>query len=285
MPKMNILGINMDCLSYGDMHRTFKEWLSDKNSRSHSLALVNVNCCVSALFYARLVRLYNSADMVGIDSMPFLKWARAFYKKDSDRLYAPDVMLEVSSKAKECGYTFFLYGGAPDAPDKLEAYLGERFEGIKVVGKYSPPFRPLTEEEDEAVCDMINRARPDFVWVGLGSPKQDVWICEHRERIRGTIMVASGATFDFFSGKIKQAPSWIREAGFEWLYRLTKDFRRLWVRYIVYNLIFVVMFALQLTGLRPCKDRPSLALSHEGGAATPNQVGSSEEQESVAKAA
>jgi N-acetylglucosaminyldiphosphoundecaprenol N-acetyl-beta-D-mannosaminyltransferase len=185
--------------------------------------------------------------------MPFLKWARAFYKKDSDRLYAPDLMLEVSNKAREHGYRFFLYGGDRDAPDKIEAYLSERFEGIRVVGKYSPPFRPLTQEEDEAVCKMINETDADFVWVGLGSPKQDVWISEHRERIRGTIMVASGATFDFFSGKIKQAPVWIRNAGFEWLYRLTKDFRRLWVRYIVYNLIFVLMFALQLTKLRRFK--------------------------------
>jgi N-acetylglucosaminyldiphosphoundecaprenol N-acetyl-beta-D-mannosaminyltransferase len=248
--KINILGINMDCLSYREMHQIFNKWLSDKESRSHSLALVNVNCCVSALFDKRLITLYNSADIVGIDSMPFLKWARAFYKGDSDRLYAPDVMLEVSSKAKEHGYTFFLYGGAQDAPDKIEEYLCKRFVGIKVVGKYSPPFRPLTEEEDEAVCDMINNVRPDFLWVGLGSPKQDIWISEHREKIRGTIMVASGATFDFFTGRIKQAPKWIRESGFEWLYRLTKDFRRLWVRYLVYNLIFAVMFGLQLAGLR-----------------------------------
>jgi N-acetylglucosaminyldiphosphoundecaprenol N-acetyl-beta-D-mannosaminyltransferase len=249
MLKMNILGINMDCLSYEDMHRMFKDWLSDKQSRSHSLALINVNCCVSALFDRRLLRLYNSADIVGIDSMPFLRWARAFYNKNSDRFYAPDLMLEVSSKAKDNGYTFFLCGGSPDAPDKIEAYLSQRFEEVRVVGKYSPPFRSPTEEEDEAVCDMINRARPDFLWVGLGSPKQDVWISEHRERIRGTIMVASGATFDFFSGRIKQAPRWIRKAGFEWLYRLTKDFRRLWVRYTVYNLIFVVVFGLQVIGL------------------------------------
>jgi N-acetylglucosaminyldiphosphoundecaprenol N-acetyl-beta-D-mannosaminyltransferase len=248
--KMNILGINMDCLSYEDMHRTFQNWLSDKESRSHSLALINVNCCVSALFDARLIHLYNSADIVGIDSMPFLRWARAFHNQSSDRFYAPDLMLEVSSKAKERGYTFFLYGGTEDAPDKIEKYLSERFDGIQVVGKYSPPFRPLTEEEDQAVCERINQARPDFLWVGLGSPKQDVWISEHRDKIRGSIMVASGATFDFFSGRIKQAPLWIREAGFEWMYRLTKDFRRLWVRYLVYNFIFVVMFALQLTGLR-----------------------------------
>ncbi len=248
--KMNILGIKMDCLSYTEMHRVFREWLADKGSRSHSLALINVNCCVSALFDKRLVSLYNSADILGIDGMPFLRWARAFHNKKADRFYAPDLMLEASRMAQEYGYTFFLYGGAPGAPDRIESYLNERFEGIKVVGKYSPPFRALTPEEDQEVCDMINAAKPDILWVGLGSPKQDVWISEHREKIRGTIMVASGATFDFFSGRIKQAPEWVRNSGFEWLYRLTKDFRRLWMRYTIYNLVFVVMFALQLTRLR-----------------------------------
>lgn len=247
--KMNMLGIRMDCLSYAEMHQLFNGWLTDKQSRSHSLALVNVNCCVSAVFDKRLLALYNSADIVGIDSMPFLRWARAFYNKQSDRFYAPDLMLEASRKAKEYGYTFFLYGGSEDAPDKIEEYLSERFDGIKIVGKYSPPFRTLTEVEDREVCDMINAARPDILWVGLGSPKQDVWISEHRSKIRGTIMVASGATFDFFSGRIKQAPQWIRDSGFEWLYRLTKDFRRLWIRYTVYNIVFMVMFILQLIGI------------------------------------
>ena len=248
--KMNILGINMDCLSYRDMHRIFNVWLSNKEGRSHSLALINVNCCVSALFDKRLVNLYNSTDIVGIDGMPFLRWARAFYNKESDRFYAPDLMLEACEKSKQYGYTFFLYGGAPGAPDKIEDYLRERFDGIKVVGKYSPPFRALTPEEDQEVCDMINAVKPDIVWVGLGSPKQDVWISEHREKIRGSILIASGATFDFFSGRIQQAPEWIRSSGFEWLYRLSKDFRRLWLRYTVYNFVFVAMFALQLMGLR-----------------------------------
>jgi N-acetylglucosaminyldiphosphoundecaprenol N-acetyl-beta-D-mannosaminyltransferase len=252
--KMNILGIKMDCISYRDMHRIFQVWLSDKESRSHSLALINVNCCVSALFDKSLVNLYNSADIVGIDGMPFLRWARAFYNKDADRFYAPDLMLEAARKSQECGYTFFLYGGSPGAPDKMEDYLREKCGEIRVVGKYSPPFRTLTEEEDQEVCDMINAAKPDIIWVGLGSPKQDVWISEHREKIRGSILVASGATFDFFSGRIKQAPEWIRNAGFEWLYRLSKDFRRLWVRYTLYNLVFLAMFSLQLLGLRRFED-------------------------------
>jgi N-acetylglucosaminyldiphosphoundecaprenol N-acetyl-beta-D-mannosaminyltransferase len=248
--KMNILGIKMDCLSYDDMHATFRRWLLDKEARSHSLALINVNCCVSALFDKRLVNLYNSADMIGIDGMPFLRWARLFFNKKADRLYAPDIMLEACRFAKEYGYTFFLYGGMPGAPDKIEDYLKQRFEGIQVVGKYSPPFRALSPEEDQQICNMINAAQPDIVFVGLGSPKQDVWIAEHRERIRGSILIASGATFDFFSGRIQQAPEWIRNAGLEWLFRLTKDFRRLWVRYTVYNLIFVVMFGLQLMRIR-----------------------------------
>jgi N-acetylglucosaminyldiphosphoundecaprenol N-acetyl-beta-D-mannosaminyltransferase len=243
----------MDCLSYGEMHRIFNLWLADKASPSHSLALINVNCCVSALFDKRLVDLYNSADIVGIDGMPFVHWARAFYNKSSDRFYAPDLMLETARKAKVYGYTFFLYGGSPGAPEKIEKYLQQRYDGLRVVGKYSPPVRQLTEEEDQAVCDMINAAKPDIVWVGLGSPKQDVWIAEHREKIRGSILIASGATFDFFSGRIRQAPEWVRNAGFEWLYRLSQDFRRLWVRYTVYNVVFLAMFGLQLMKIRRFK--------------------------------
>src|SRR5919106_3283337 len=121
--KMNILGINMDCISYQEMESVFNHWLTDKEAQAHSLSLVNVNCCVSALFDRNLRAIYNSADLIGIDSMPFLKWARTFYKNDCDRLYAPDIMLQVSKTAKEKGYTFFFYGGYPEAPEKLEAYL------------------------------------------------------------------------------------------------------------------------------------------------------------------
>ena len=245
--KMNMLGISMHCVSYQEMDAVFDRWLTDKEAQARSLALVNVNCCVSALFDKSLRDIYNSADMVGIDSMPFLKWARSFYKKDCDRLYAPDILLHVSKRANAKGYRFFIYGGYPGAPEKIEAYLNERFCGIDVVGKYSPPFRPPTEKETNAICDMINEARPDFLWIGLGSPKQDIWIHDHKHKLKGCIIVPSGATFDFFSGRIKQAPQFIREFGFEWLYRLMQDFRRLWVRYTVYNLIFLAVFILQLT--------------------------------------
>ncbi len=243
---MKILGINMCCLSYAEMYPIYDRWLSDKTSRSHSLAVINTYVSVCALLDKRLRDMYNSADLVGIDSMPFLKWARTFYKKNSDRFYAPDLMLQVSSQVKEKGYTFFLYGGYPEEPDRIEGYLNQRFEGLRIVGKYSPPFRPLTEEEEVAVCKLINDVHPDFLWVGLGSPKQDVWIRTHLEKIRGCIMMPSGATFDFFGGRIRQAPKWIRDTGFEWFFRLTQDSKRLWTRYTIYNFLFVLAFSLQL---------------------------------------
>ncbi len=246
MITMNILGISMSCLSYDDMYPIYDGWLSDKTSRSHSLAVINVHICVSALFSKKLRDIYNSADLVGIDSMPFLKLARLFYNRNSDRFYAPDLMLNVSSKVKEKGYTFFLYGGYPDALDEIERYLQKRFNDIRIVGKYSPPFRSLTEEEDLVICRLINESQPDFLWIGLGSPKQDVWISDHLGKINGCIMMPTGAGFDFFGGKIKQAPKWIRDIGFEWLFRLTQDFRRLWVRYTAYNIIFIFVFVLQL---------------------------------------
>ena len=248
-----MLGINMDCISYQDMYNLFDKWLANKKSRSHTLSLVNVNCCVSALNDPAVRDIYNSADIVGVDSMPFLKWARAFYNKESDRFYAPDLLLEISSRAKEKDYTFYFYGGFPDAPDKMETYLKKHYDGIQVVGKYSPPFRELTEDEEQEIINMINDVEPDFLWIGLGSPKQDIWIHERRDKIRGSIIIPSGATFDFFSGRIKQAPEWIRNLGFEWLYRLTQDFPRLWKRYTVYNLIFISAFVLQLIGVMKFK--------------------------------
>lgn len=243
---MNMIGINIQCPSYDDMYSIFDEWLLTKTSRSHALAVINVHICISAFFNKQLRDMYNNVDLSGSDGTPFLIWAKMFYNKNSDRFYAPDLMHEISSKAKIKGYTFYLYGGYPGANDRIETYLKERYDGINIIGKYTPPFRPLTNQEDREFCAKVNVLQPDFIWVGLGSPKQDVWIQEHLEKIRGSIFIPSGATFDFFSNRIRQAPKWIRQSGFEWLYRLSQDFRRLWKRYTLYNIVFLFIFALQI---------------------------------------
>jgi len=143
-----------------------------------------------------------------------------------------------------------LYGGSDDVVVKMKEYLEINYPHISIIGYYSPPFRELTSAEDEQICRKINEKKPDIICVGLGTPKQDYWIDEHLDKIRGSVMIASGATFDFFGGRVKMAPEFIRFSGFEWLYRLfSKDFKRLFKRYVIMHSVFIWYFILQMSGI------------------------------------
>jgi N-acetylglucosaminyldiphosphoundecaprenol N-acetyl-beta-D-mannosaminyltransferase len=247
--KLRILGINIDCISYREMMDRFDSWIQSDAGSAFTVALINVNCCVSALLDPKIRRVYQHADMTGLDSMPFLYVARALKNPQSSRLYAPDMMLKLAEHSRERGYKFFLYGGASGAPEAMAEYLKRRFPNVQIAGMYSPPFRAITVSEDDNICKMIRDSGANIVWVGLGSPKQDVWIEEHRPKLPGIVMIAAGATFDFFAGRIRQAPGWIRVSGFEWLYRLFQDPIRLWKRYTVYNVLFLFALGLEVLGL------------------------------------
>ena len=243
----NFLGVGLHAITYQDIFNEIDQWISNKDGRSHHIACVNAFCVTLALSNERLKKIYNSADIVGPDGIPFVKWIRRTLKVKCDRIAAPDTILELAEHAKETGYTFYLYGGSPEVVVKMKEYLEERFPHIKIVGYYSPPFREMTDEEDKQICEEINRLKPDIISVGLGTPKQDYWIEDHLYKLRGSVLIASGATFDFFGGRIKMAPKFIRESGFEWLYRLfSKDFFRLWRRYILMNIVFMWNFTLQV---------------------------------------
>jgi N-acetylglucosaminyldiphosphoundecaprenol N-acetyl-beta-D-mannosaminyltransferase len=246
---IRFLGLSLQCISYRDMFRQFDEWVLQKDTRGHSVAAVNVNCCVSGLLNAEVRTLYQQADLLGIDSMPFLHVARLLKNKHSDRLYAPDMMIETAKVAHARGYKFYLYGGAPGAPEAMTEKLKSIAPDVDIVGILSPPFRSLSPQEDEAICKQILDSEANIVWIGLGSPKQDVWIAQHLEKLPGCILIASGATFDFFSGRIRQAPRWIRTMGVEWLFRLTQDPRRLWKRYTIFNVLFIVALILEIMGI------------------------------------
>jgi N-acetylglucosaminyldiphosphoundecaprenol N-acetyl-beta-D-mannosaminyltransferase len=248
--KYNFIGIGVDILTYDDMLHQCDHWLANKSQRSRHIACVNVNCVVEALLNQKTKALFNSADIVGPDGMPFVYWIRIFSGKKCDRFYAPDIVNEVCRVAPSRSYRIFLYGGTDKTVAIMQRHLEQHFPGVNVVGAYAPPFRPLTAEEDSAVCHLINSLAPDFIFVGLGSPKQDIWIREHLESIPGSVMVACGATFDFFGQRIRQAPVWIQRSGFEWLFRFLHDPRRLWRRYTYYNAIFLWNFLLQLIHLK-----------------------------------
>lgn len=236
----------MEGLTYGDMFERIDRWLTDKTSRSHHIACINAFCSTLAMSDERLCRIYNGADIVGADGMPFVWWINWTTGVKCDRFAARDTLVQLIEQSKETGYTFYLYGGAPEVVKKMKENLEAQYPWVKIVGIHSPPFRPMTEEEDDAICAEINRLKPDIISVGLGTPKQDYWIEDHIYKIPGAVFLASGAIFDFFGGRVRFPPPWVQKSGFEWLYRLLgRDFFRLLRRYTVLNVIFLWNFMLQ----------------------------------------
>lgn len=250
MKKYNFIGTNVDAITYTELFKQCDIWLQDKHAKSKHVACVNVNCAVESYLDPEIAEIFDKADISGADSMPFVYWIKLLTGQECDRLYAPDIILKLCERSLESNYRLYLYGGAEGVPEKMQSFLETKFPGINIVGAYSPPFRQLTPAEDREICDRINQTRADFIIVGLGSPKQDKWMQAHLESIPGTVMIASGAAFDFFGGTINQAPILIQKSGFEWLFRLFQDPKRLWKRYTLYNVIFIWMFLLQIVGLK-----------------------------------
>jgi N-acetylglucosaminyldiphosphoundecaprenol N-acetyl-beta-D-mannosaminyltransferase len=181
------------------------------------------------------------------DGMP-LVWAANLLGEDLlDRVYGPELMLRYCERSRDRGHRIFLYGGRDQGSlAQLTLNLRLRFPGIKIVGGYSPPFRALTGDEDNAIAAQINAARPDVVWVGIGVPKQEKWMARMRGRIEAPVLAAVGAAFDFHAGRVSMAPEWMQNRGLEWTYRIAQEPRRLLPRYLIHNPRFVAKIAAQL---------------------------------------
>jgi N-acetylglucosaminyldiphosphoundecaprenol N-acetyl-beta-D-mannosaminyltransferase len=191
----------------------------------------------------------NRAGLVTPDGMP-LVWLGRLKGLEAKRVYGPDLMLLTCEMAARKGYSHYFYGGMPGVPEKLADHLQRKFPGLKVAGTYSPPFRQMTAEEDQKIIQKINKARPHILWVGLSSPKQDLWMAEHLGKIKAPVMIGVGAAFNFHSGSVKQAPHWMQRSGLEWVFRLSQEPKRLWKRYLFDNPAFAVNVLLQLTKLK-----------------------------------
>lgn len=183
-----------------------------------------------------LAAVVNGGTLAVPDGMPLVWLGRsAFPDSGVERCYGPDLMLAICKAGLPTGLRHCLYGGAPDVLDALEQNLKAKFPELQIVERISPPFRQLTEPEKGDVAARINQASPDVVWVGLGTPKQDLWMGEFREKLEAPVLIAVGAAFNFHAGRLAQAPRWMQRAGLEWLYRLLREPRRLWRRYLVGN--------------------------------------------------
>lgn len=163
---------------------------------------------------------------------------------DAERVTGPDLMGEIFSISAKYGYKHFFYGSTENTLQMLKSELEKKYSGIQIVGMYSPPFRDLSEEEDRFVVDRINAAQADFVWVGLGAPKQEVWMWKHKDKING-LMIGVGAGFDYYARNIKRAPRWMQKLSLEWLYRLLQDPKRLFKRYLITNTKFLWLIGKQ----------------------------------------
>jgi N-acetylglucosaminyldiphosphoundecaprenol N-acetyl-beta-D-mannosaminyltransferase len=184
------------------------------------------------------------------DGMPMVWMGRWQGFRQMARVYGPDLMLRVCEFGQTRGWTHFLYGGAPGVADELKRRLEQRFPAIKIVGIYTPPFRPLTPEEEQDLARIVRAAKPDVFWVGLSTPKQEKFMAKYWQKLDATLFFGVGAAFDFHAGRVRQAPLWMQRSGLEWLFRLACDPGRLWKRYLKNNPLFIARALCQLGGIR-----------------------------------
>jgi N-acetylglucosaminyldiphosphoundecaprenol N-acetyl-beta-D-mannosaminyltransferase len=186
------------------------------------------------------VRAALNAGLVEPDGVP-LVWLARRRGIRAERVCGPDFLPALVGRGVPLGRSHFFFGGAPGVPEELARRLGEAHPGLRVAGTLSPPFRTLTPEEEESVVAEINAARPDYVWVGLGAPRQDLWVAAHRANLEAAALLAVGAAFDFHAGMKRRAPRWMQRTGTEWLFRLLTEPRRLVGRYTVVNARFLLL--------------------------------------------
>ncbi len=235
-------------LALTDYERTL-DWIDQMvQARERGYVCVcNVHAVMASSEDPELRASLLSSSLNVPDGQPLVWAINALGHSLAGRVYGPELMSRSCARAADTQQRLYLYGGRNQgALVQLALNLRQRHPGVKIVGGYSPPHRPLDEEEQSAVVDEINRSRADVVWVGIGVPKQEKWMAMMRPRLEAPVLAGVGAAFDFHAGLVPQAPNWIQEAGLEWAYRLAHEPRRLWRRYLRYNPRFLTSFARQL---------------------------------------
>lgn len=242
-PKYDLFGVGVSATTYDEA--VGATIAAGQRRESAVVSLHAVHAVVTSSCEADLREQVNTFQIVAPDGQP-VRWAlnRLYHTGLDDRVYGPEFMLRLCEKAALDGVPIYLYGGSPDVVENLRTNLLQKYPGIDIAGYESPPFRQLTDEEDEAMVNRINDSGAGIVFIGLGCPKQDRFAFAHADRINA-VQVCVGAAFDFHAGEKKTAPAWMQRNSLEWLFRLCQEPRRLWKRYLVTNSIFVAKFATQ----------------------------------------
>lgn len=246
--RTNILGVHVSTVNMNSALDSIDGWI--RKREGHYVCVTGVHGVMES-YRRKVIRdIHNAAGLVVPDGMPLVWLSRLKGFRSVDRVYGPDLMLAVCEKAAKCEYRNFFYGGNRGVAQLLAERLRCRFPGLKIAGVHSPPFRALTSQEDDQVCENIRRSKADIVWVGISTPKQELWMARHLEQLRPAVLIGVGAAFDFHAGLKGQAPKWMMKSGLEWLFRLIQEPARLGPRYLKNNPQFVGLIALQMLGVR-----------------------------------
>jgi len=245
--RVNVLGVGISTINLPAALDAISDAV--RTRRKGYICVTGVHGVMEAQQDAAFRRILNQAFLCTPDGMPMVWMGRLRGYRDMSRVYGPDLMLDVCDWSRTHPCRHFFFGGAPGVAEALREKLTSRFPGLQIVGCYTPPFRALNSAEENELQAMIQTARPDILWVGLSTPKQEKFMAEFLPRLEVTLMIGVGAAFDFHTGRVKQAPRWMQRSGLEWFFRLCQEPRRLAGRYFRNNPRFAMKIAGQLAGL------------------------------------
>lgn len=255
LPKrINVLGVGISEINYETALEQIRAALTER--RKGYITVTGVHGVSESQEDEALREIHNASFLTTPDGMPMTWMGRLNGSKIINRVYGPTLMLRVLEESVGRGWRHFFYGGGDGVAEELKANLEQRYPGLNIVGTYTPPFRPLNEEEEAGLARQVAELRPDCFWVGLSTPKQERFMSAYLSKLDTTLMFGVGAAFDFHAGKVAQAPPVLQQAGLEWVYRTYKEPKRLWKRYFKNNPLFIGRALGQLTGLRKYPDVP-----------------------------
>lgn len=242
---IDVLGVAISPADLDETVQTIESWRSRPGAGRY-VCCVCVHGIVTAHHDPEVREALNGASLATKDGMPVAWWCQRSGFPNARRVCGTDLMSALCETGVATGARHYFYGSTPAVLERLTAQLQQRFPGLVIAGTYSPPFRQLSPEEQQAEIDMVNAARPDYVWVGLGMPKQEKWMARNACKINAAAMLGVGAAFDFHAGLKPRAPAWMQRSGLEWLFRLASEPRRLARRYIIDNWTFARLVACHL---------------------------------------
>jgi N-acetylglucosaminyldiphosphoundecaprenol N-acetyl-beta-D-mannosaminyltransferase len=235
--SFDLLGVRVDPIPADDLVQRIVDW-GKEGGQARSVSFTNVNSVVESYANREFRGALREFDLSVPDGMPLVWVGRMLHKCKMHRSPGPDLMPKILQATQDPKFRHYFYGGTDETLQRLMAKVAEMYPALDIVGGFSPPFRSLTPEEEAQICAVIRDSGANMIWIGLGCPKQELWVKEHIHKLPPAIHLPVGQAFDILAGTRRRAPKWLRESGFEWLYRLTAEPKRLWKRYVFRNTTF-----------------------------------------------